>query len=59
MLLAFFLEHVDLQGQCLRLPDSKTGAKVVYLPPGVDATLAYRRGVQRVQGPSGGLEEDL
>jgi integrase len=26
-------EHVDLDGQCLRLPDSKTGAKVIYLPP--------------------------
>ncbi len=26
-------EHVDMEGQCLRLPDSKTGAKVVYLPP--------------------------
>ena len=26
-------EHVDVEGQCLRLPDSKTGAKVVYLPP--------------------------
>jgi len=24
-------EHVDLETQCLRLPDSKTGAKVVYL----------------------------
>ena len=26
-------EHVDMEGQCLRLPHSKTGAKVVYLPP--------------------------
>ena len=24
-------KHVDLERQCLRLPDSKTGAKVVYL----------------------------
>ncbi|MCZ6774307.1 MAG: tyrosine-type recombinase/integrase, partial [Proteobacteria bacterium] len=26
-------EYVDMEGQCLRLPDSKTGAKVIYLPP--------------------------
>ena len=26
-------EFVDFTGQCLRLPDSKTGAKIVYLPP--------------------------
>lgn len=24
-------EHVDLERACLRLPDSKTGAKTVYL----------------------------
>jgi integrase len=24
-------QHVDFEHQCLRLPDSKTGAKVVYL----------------------------
>jgi integrase len=26
-------EHVDFEHECLRLPDSKTGAKVVYLNP--------------------------
>ena len=26
-------EHVDMEGQCLRLPDSKSGAKTIYLPP--------------------------
>jgi integrase len=26
-------EYADLEAQCLRLPDSKTGAKTVYLPP--------------------------
>jgi integrase len=26
-------QHVDFERQCLRLPDSKTGAKVVYLNP--------------------------
>ena len=26
-------EHVDIEGQCLRIPDSKTGAKTIYLPP--------------------------
>ena len=26
-------EYVDIEGQCLRLPDSKTGAKEIYLPP--------------------------
>jgi integrase len=25
-------EHVDLERRCLRLPDSKTGAKTIYLP---------------------------
>jgi integrase len=25
-------EHVDFESQCLRLPDSKTGAKTIYLP---------------------------
>ncbi len=33
-------EHVDMEGQCLRLPDSKTGAKVVYLPPAALEILA-------------------
>ena len=33
-------EHVDVEGQCLRLPDSKTGAKVVYLPPAALEILA-------------------
>jgi integrase len=27
-------EHVDMDGQCLRIPDSKTGAKTIYLPAG-------------------------
>ncbi len=26
-------EHVDMEGQCLRIPESKTGAKTIYLPP--------------------------
>ncbi|MCZ6511737.1 MAG: tyrosine-type recombinase/integrase, partial [Alphaproteobacteria bacterium] len=26
-------DYVDMEGQCLRLPDSKTGPKTVYLPP--------------------------
>lgn len=26
-------EYVDLDNSCLRLPDSKTGAKTIYLPP--------------------------
>jgi integrase len=31
-------EHVDFDQRCLRLPDSKTGAKVVYLnPPALEA----------------------
>lgn len=30
-ILSLHWEHVDFERQCLRLPDSKTGAKVVYL----------------------------
>jgi integrase len=26
-------EHVDMEGKCLHIPDSKTGAKTIYLPP--------------------------
>ena len=26
-------EHVDFEGQCLRIPESKTGSKTVYLSP--------------------------
>lgn len=26
-------EYVDLESQCLRIPDSKTGAKTIHLPP--------------------------
>lgn len=26
-------EHVYMEGKCLRIPDSKTGAKTIYLPP--------------------------
>lgn len=33
-------EHVDVEGECLRLPDSKTGPKVVYLPPAALEILA-------------------
>ena len=36
-------EHVDIEGQCLRLPDSKTGAKVIYLPPAALEVLAGLR----------------
>ena len=37
-------EHVDIEGQRLRLPDSKTGAKIVYLPP---ATLEILASLER------------
>jgi integrase len=33
-------QHVDLQGACLRLPDSKTGAKVVHLASSAVSVLA-------------------
>lgn len=37
-------EHVDFERQCLRLPDSKTGAKVVYLsPPALDVLTRIER----------------
>jgi integrase len=32
-------EHVDFEHECLRLPDSKTGAKIVYLNPPARALL--------------------
>lgn len=36
--------HVDLEQNCLRLPDSKTGAKVVYIPPAaVDVLSSIKR----------------
>ncbi len=37
-------DHVDIEGQCLRLPDSKTGAKIIYLPP---AALEVLAGLER------------
>jgi integrase len=37
--LNLFWEHVDFERECLRLPDSKTGAKVVYLSPPARALL--------------------
>ena len=40
-------EYVDLDGQCLRLPDSKTGAKVIYLPP---AALEVLAGLEQQEG---------
>ena len=37
-------EHVDIDGQCLRLPDSKTGAKTIYLaPPALDVLNGLER----------------
>ena len=37
-------EHVDMDGQRLRIPDSKTGAKTIYLPP---AALEVLAGLER------------
>lgn len=38
-------EHVDMEGQCLRIPDSKTGAKTIYLPPaGLEVLDGLRQG---------------
>lgn len=42
-------QHVDLEQGVLRLPESKTGAKVVYLPP---AALEVLQGIDRVEGNS-------
>lgn len=39
--------YVDYQNQCLRLPDSKTGAKVVHIGP---AVLEVIRGIPEVTG---------
>jgi integrase len=37
-------QHVDFEQRCLRLPDSKTGAKVVYLnPPALEALAKLHR----------------
>jgi integrase len=37
-------QHVDFEQRCLRLPDSKTGAKVVYLnPPALEALVRLPR----------------
>jgi integrase len=37
-------QHVDIEQRCLRLPDSKTGAKVVYLnPPALEALVRLPR----------------
>jgi integrase len=40
-------DHVDIDGQCLRLPDSKTGAKEIYLPP---AALEVLSNLERQEG---------
>jgi len=40
-------KHVDLEAQCLRLPDSKTGAKTIYLSPPALEVLA---GIERETG---------
>jgi integrase len=40
-------EHVDLDGGALRLPDSKTGAKLIYLN---DAAKGLLRTMPRMQG---------
>ena len=39
-------EHVDFEHQCLRLPDSKTGAKIVYLNA---PALALLRELHRIE----------
>jgi integrase len=37
-------QHVDFEQRCLRLPDSKTGAKIVYLnPPALEALVRLPR----------------
>lgn len=37
-------EHVDFERQCLRLPESKTGAKIVYLsPPALEVLTGIER----------------
>ena len=40
-------EHVDVEAACLRLPDSKTGAKVVHLPA---PALEVLSNIERVEG---------
>ena len=40
-------EHVDLDASCLRLPDSKTGAKIVYLSP---AAVDLMKDIPRIVG---------
>jgi integrase len=40
-------EHVDFESACLRLPDSKTGAKVIHLSA---PTLEVLSGIQRTEG---------
>ncbi|WP_299442273.1 site-specific integrase, partial [uncultured Rhodospira sp.] len=42
-------EHVDLRNRALRLPESKTGAKVVHFG---DTVAAVLRGIERVAGNS-------
>ena len=37
-------EYVEMEGECLRLPHSKTGAKIIYLPP---AALEVLAGLER------------
>jgi integrase len=48
-ILNLFWEHVDFEKQCLRLPDSKTGAKVVYLNA---PALELLQGLPRIVGNS-------
>lgn len=39
--------HVDFERSCLRLPDSKTGAKTIYLsPPALEVLSELRKGAQ-------------
>ena len=59
-------QHVDFERQCLRLPDSKTGAKVVYLnPPALEVLAGLPRMESNAhvfpgkpeQAPIGGIDK--
>jgi integrase len=59
-------EHVDFERQCLRLPDSKTGAKIIYLnAPALEvlaglpsmSTNPYVFPGRREQAPLGGIDK--
>ena len=59
-------QHVDFEHHCLRLPDSKTGAKVIYLnPPALELLASLPRlsatshvfAGRRKGGPLGGIDK--